>query len=139
MSHPINVFTADAGRRIVDAVNPLTGLGHWSRMSQKDLEAKYGAIRVRTLDEAAKEMDGANVSEPIPVTEQQYTDALECLPPLVRNSDRDTDTESFQMSEYYSGNITSIYVRVGSTYWCFRDYAHSPHQKLVDKVSSATR
>jgi len=139
MSHAINVFTADAGRLIVDAINPQTGLGRWSGMSQQELEAKYGAIRVRPLDQAAKEKDEANVSQPIPVNEQQFMDALECAPPLVRNFDRNADTESFQMSEYYSGRITGMYVRIGATYWCFRDYAHSPHQKLVDKVASATR
>lgn len=139
MSHAINVFTADAGRLIVDAINPQTGLGRWSGMSQKELEAKYGAIRVRPLDQAAKEMDDANVTEPIPVTEQQFMDALECLPPLAWNSDKEADTESFQMSEYFSGSITGMYVRIGSTYWCFRDYAHSQHQTLVEKVASATR
>lgn len=66
------------------------------------------------------------------ITRAEWWEALECLPP--ESWQHAGGGESFVMMEYYSGRITSIYVRLSERYFTFRDVANLPH---LDRLAKA--
>jgi hypothetical protein len=73
---------------------------------------------------------------PTQITEREFIDALNMLPPM--RWGRHLGLESFRCSEFYSGNITSIYARQSNgTCWTFRDNAYMTPQAILDKIMEA--
>lgn len=64
----------------------------------------------------------------VEITEEQWWDALECLPPMrwTRNGDK----EFFFISEAYTQDIHSCYVRVGTRYYTARRSIRTPDDEL---------
>ena len=72
------------------------------------------------------------ISPPKEITKEEWWEALEVLPP--ESWQHSGGGESFVMMEYYSGRITSIYVRLGDRYCTFHDVANLPH---LDRLAKA--
>ena len=72
------------------------------------------------------------ITLPERITEAQWWEMLEVLPP--ESWQNSGGGESFVLMEYYSGRITSIYVRLGKEYCTFRDVANLPH---LDRLAKA--
>lgn len=64
-----------------------------------------------------------------------HDEALNVLPPMKWH--HLLGVESFRMSEFYSGHITTIYAKCQGRYWKFRDDAYMPTADLVAKVHKA--
>jgi hypothetical protein len=64
-----------------------------------------------------------------------WEEMLEVLPPM--NMQRGKDSSSFMMSEYWSGNITRIFARIGSgdksRYFEMRDVDTLTHEEITVK------
>lgn len=75
------------------------------------------------------------ITEPTEITRAEWWEALEVLPP--ESWQHAGGGESFVMMEYYSGRITSIYVRLGERYFTFRDVANLPHLDRLAKARKA--
>lgn len=76
-------------------------------------------------------------TQPQQITEQEFDDALNALPPM--RWVRHLGLESFRCSEFYSGNITSIYARdAQGVCWTFRDNAYMTPQAILDKIRAAS-
>lgn len=75
-------------------------------------------------------------TQPEQITEREFIDALNMLPPM--RWGRHLGLESFRRSEFYSGNITSIYARdAQGVCWTFRDNAYMTPQAILDKIQAA--
>jgi len=70
-------------------------------------------------------------TDPVEITDQEYIEALEVLPPLDWHGGR--GKESFKSSEFFVSNITSIYVNLGTRYFTFRDVATLSHQEIMSR------
>lgn len=120
---------------------------------QKD-GAWYGVYSHKSLEETQKAYPGAIVISsdnfdraicekaklpPEEITEKDFEDALECLPPLGWVGDE--DSESFKMSEFFVADITTIYVRIKDNdqnrYFSFSDVCTMPHSEVVKFVRNS--
>jgi hypothetical protein len=125
--------------RVIDSVVLIDGeeRGACSRETLAELAKRYPTVTVGDLDEVSRIKEEMMRSDPEPCTEEQFWEALECLPPL--NWVRAGGGESFKMAERLSGRMTTIYARSGSTYWSFVDCDDLTHAAIMAKVTAAIR
>lgn len=130
------------------AKDPLTGqaviywdqdkkelMSGWFDYTLDEYKTKYPQTQVLTTRELEQIIEKAAITQPQPITAAAYEDALECLPPAYMASG--LNTESFQMSERYTGRVTGTYVRVGDEHYRFNDIMGKSHAELVKKVKDA--
>lgn len=97
-----------------------------------ELQASYPGAVLGTVESFNVALEEKLRSEPEPITEEQWFDALEALPPQEWRGDR--SAESFKFLERQAGRVTSIYARVGVTFWRFHDICTIPHAEIIAKV-----
>lgn len=114
---------------VADIVHPISGKGMYGKRSQSELEQKYGPIQVMTFDEYDKLHDQDWRQAPRPITKEQYTYALEVLPPV--NWVQHKGASTFAMSEHLSGEMTSIYAYVDKQYFHLIDNWRTPHDTII--------
>lgn len=99
----------------------------------EEVRDRYPDVQIMEANEAVNAIENdlidAGATE---ITEQQFTDALEVLPPMKWKSD--SDSESFMMAEFFYGSVTSIYARVGNRFYTFYDRCSLSHDDIVRKV-----
>lgn len=82
-------------------------------------EYKTEGFEIMTLDAACDLIEKAQEARyHAPweeITEEEYRDALECLPPMRWN--KVSGIEFFQMSERYEGEWTATYANIGERYF----------------------
>lgn len=100
----------------------------------KDYEHK-GQTKLMRMAEFDKLHTEALRTAPVEITEAEWDEALNVLPPMKWQQLR--GVESFRMSEFYSGTMTSIYAKCDGRYWTFRDDAYMDTADLVTKVRQA--
>lgn len=128
------VFAALPSFRLIDNAVQVGSewVASYSRKSLAELTAEYGEVRLMSISECNKGFEAHIISEPVEITETRFIEMLEVLPPLdLFNNGR---TASFKMSEMYSGNITSIFVRVAKRYFEFKDRASLTHAEILGRV-----
>lgn len=112
-------------------------VGLYSGKTREELSAQLKTeVLVMDTEAFAKLRDESYVTDPKPITEQRFYEALDCLPPLRWVTHR--GVESFRFCELFSGNITSIFARTGKEYWEFRDRVDMSDNDLVQKVMAAS-
>lgn len=100
-----------------------------------DYRAKYPEAVIVTYDELQDSIRAFAVTKPIPITAEQYEEALYVLPPAHwRSGD---NNESFQSCEMFVDNITSIYVQHNGLHYSFRDVYGLSHDAIINKVKDA--
>lgn len=130
------VYISEDGRPMVcDVINPATGAGQYGGKTLPEVQALHPNAQI--MDDAAYWAlhDVYYISAPIEITEAEYMDALECLPPVKWTNT--PDGESFKMSERLSGYITGIYCRIGKRFFCFNDDIRTPHMAALGKCHAA--
>ena len=119
---------------IIDRALEIEGgyIGQHSLETLEQIQLRHEGALLGDFATVHAERQAMMITEPVSIPEDDFIQALECLPPegWVRNR----HTESFKMSEYYSGSITEIYARFGDTYWCFKDLATKTHNEIMHKV-----
>lgn len=117
----------------IDSLHWFTGLSMYSQNTPEMVKERYPDAILIHVSEAILIMEEANIDKVAkPISKEQFWDALECLPP--QNWVRREFTESFKMCEYLTGQITSIYVRIGKEYFTFHDRASMTHDQIVAKT-----
>lgn len=101
----------------------------------QDWQIERPEMVLLTWRKAEELMDRRARCAPELITKAQFWEALECLPPC--GWYRGGFTESFKMSERISGQITRIYVRLGSDYFSFADRISMTHAEAVRIVEAA--
>lgn len=130
------VFFRQPGNEIVDGVVVVGGVnfGQFSGLTFEQLAAEYSGLEIGDTETVlAAYLDGF-ILPPTQITEQRFCDMLEVLPP--EGWHRTNGSESFKISEYHAGNITSIYVRIGCDYYVLQDRATLTHLEIVQKVTA---
>ena len=136
MQTTYQVFGIPGEAHCVEVVIEVDGqqVGRYSGKSLAVLRAENpGAELFTAADYAAKRAEALR-TEPQEITEAVFQDMLEVLPP--EGWINRAGCESFKMCEYYSGNITSIYARIGENYYSFRDDADMPHNAIIAKITA---
>ena len=105
--------------------------------TQAELSQEHGReVLIADLEAYALIEENLYKTAPRQITEDEFIQALEVLPPL--QWCRHQGVESFRWTEFYSGNITSIFVRQSSgTCWTFRDNAFITTDAILAKVAEA--
>jgi hypothetical protein len=101
----------------------------------EETATRYPGAQLGECDTVVAEKESKLISEPVEITQAQFIDALEVLPP--DDWQRHVYSESFKMSERLSGRITSVFVRVNDRYYEFADRDSITHEEAVEKVSRA--
>ena len=110
-------------------------VGQISKETIEQLAVRYPGVFVDTMDNAIDRQDNAMKSPPKEISEGQFIEALECLPPMgwVRMG----STESFKMGEFTCGRITGIYARLGERYFHLSDVFTLKHEEIITKVQAS--
>jgi len=107
----------------VDIFNPKTGLGLYSKETLEQIQVRYPEAQLLPESVAMPQIEKAQEDKycfaPKEITDEQFYEALESLPPLHHIC---TGIESFCMSEFYSSDITAMYFRVGDKYFQATDH-----------------
>ena len=110
--------------------------GVWrSQINNEDINqirARYPKVEFGDFDQIYKRAENSYKSDPVEITEAQYIEALEVLPPVGWTSAK--GVESFKMSERLYGLITAIYTRIGKRYFTFNDKISLPADQIADRV-----
>ena len=119
-----SVFTRDDG----------THVGAYSDLTVQALAEKHGCeILIGNSATVHKLIEASYITPPETVSEENFHYALNCLPPM--RWGRWVGVESCRMSEFYTGNITTIYARTpDGRHWRFRDDADMSGDAVALKV-----
>lgn len=122
-----------AAPQIIDI--SVNGIGMHSHQDHSELAKRYPGLEEGEADAVRELIENCLRTEPTPCTEDEWTEALESLPPLgwIRRG----AGESFKMLERISGRMTRIYVRYDSRYWSFVDTDDLPHFDIMTRVKLA--
>lgn len=119
----------------IDCISSITGKTFHFARTYDDVKSDYPDVELLYVDTVIEMQERAYISPyAFPITQQEFNDALECLPPV--SWKRFSEHESFKLSERYSGNITTIYVRIGDEYFKFKDRISLPHLDCLDRANS---
>ncbi|MEA9979902.1 MULTISPECIES: hypothetical protein [unclassified Pseudomonas] len=97
-----------------------------------EVQARSPGVIITTYEDATARIEAGSKTEPRQIDVEDFDYALNVLPPVrwVRGG----DVESFKMSERTNGRVTSIYSRVGASYWKFEDIYTMSHNEIIAKV-----
>jgi len=100
-----------------------------NQSSIEDLKDKYPDVEVLHWKEAYKHMQNSHLRPPQEITDEQWFDALEALPPARWNNT--AGAEIFMMSEYWALNVTNFYVRIDEKYYVTRQSDENSNAQIV--------
>lgn len=132
--HNFMVFAALPSFSVIDNAVFVDGqwLSSYTRQTQEQLAEQYGEVCMMGIRECTAGREAFVITEAKEIDQTRYMDMLEVLPPLdFVNTGR---TSSFKMSEMYSGNITTIFVRVAGRYFEFKDRVTLTHSEILSRV-----
>lgn len=101
---------------------------------EQDRGVKLRIIDEDELMELERAYIDSRVTEPKPVTEEKWWDALEVLPPCRWKTVK--GVELFHISERITADLVDWYARVGDRYFHFTDRSGRPMEELADKVGA---
>jgi len=114
------IFYSPEKKLCIDFVDE-KGLSYWCGKSLDDLKGEYGNVVVITYDEYQEIERKRWTQPPAEVTEEQFQNQLEVLPP--ENWKQIPGGEYFQMCEYWSCQETSYYARFNGKFYTFMNEA----------------
>lgn len=110
-------------------------VGVYGRQNLMQVRDEHPGAVMGNLDDWVEQHEKGLIEPAREISRNDWWEALECLPP--ESWQHAGGGESFVMMEYYSGRITSIYVRLGERYFTFRDVANLPHLDRLAKARKA--
>lgn len=128
------VFYIEGETGIIDGALNTTGRGHYSKETIEEVQAHYPGAELVPFDYAMERIDEAlkekyPMLEPKEITEDQWFDMLECLPPMQYKS---TDCGiSFKMSEMTCGDITQGYIKKAGKFYVMNCRVKTPHEAML--------
>ncbi|MDR2882087.1 MAG: DUF1419 domain-containing protein [Azoarcus sp.] len=128
-------YQPDKPTHVINAVfrrqdGDLAGL--YSRKTSDELVAEYPGMLIGTVEEFKAFQNEALRTDPEEITEERYWEMLEVLPPL--NWRGTAGYESFMLSEFWCGDITTIYANRGSRYFTFKDVSTLSHKEIMARL-----
>lgn len=127
-------FTPVPVPSIIDIVTLRGGteVGMWSNQTLEQIRLKEPQAAIADEATVIAAQEAASTTDAVEITEDDYHDALDALPPsdyvLVGR------TSSFKMSEHLRGRITAVYCHINGRYFSFDDVASIRHEAILLKV-----
>ena len=109
-------------------------VGIYSRARLADLRERHPSARVVKAETYWSLHDKAWATPPVRITEEQFNDARDMLPP--DNWRRLGRVEVFTMSEKLSGDMTRVYARVEDVYFRFIGRYDLPIQEILNQIGA---
>lgn len=127
-------FYEEGSLSIVDTLNNETGMGTCFGETVEQVRKRYPKAEIVPFDFALERINEATkevypMLNPIEITEEQYWDALECLPPMQWK--KTEEGESFKMSELTFMDITACYVKKNGKYYSMNGRVKTKHEELL--------
>ena len=123
------VYDPDTNRSVT-LLHPITKRDLWGDHKTFDeLKEEYPNCCIMDSAEMSELIDENNKGEILEISKDDFWEMLECL--LPKDWFNTSDGESFKMIEYYSRNITDIYIRIGERYFTKRDSASLRHNEIM--------
>ena len=97
-----------------------------------------GNVRIVSAEQLDAMTDAYNatlITDPEPITEAQFWDALEVLPPCRWGKVR--GVELFHVSERITGDLVNWYACLNGRHWHFVDRDRQTRERLAEKVAVA--
>lgn len=132
-----HIFAVPGSLTIIDAVNPLNGCRSiWGNKTLEQVQQEYPGAQIFEFEPWLKQKEESLCAPaPTEITEEQFNDALDVLPPM--HWGRQKDSESFQLMEMLSGRVTSAYCRIGQRYFALTVIEKTPHEEIVERCRKA--
>lgn len=127
------IFFSKSKNNVIDEC--VNNFGRYSKQTLEQLQAEYPDIELMSIDEAVQIMDDANRTPATKTTNEQYWYALEVLPPQNWKHFPNGEGDYFQMSEYWSGDITTYYANYKGEYYTFMDNAWMTPDEVLEKIN----
>lgn len=106
--------------------------GYYGGKTLDEVQAEHPDATLMSMDALTTAQENALRTEPVQITEEEYMDALEVLPPLdwvIHGR-----TQSFKFVERFSGAVTSIFAKKNGAHWTFRDVDTLTHEEIMARV-----
>lgn len=126
-------FFSKTENQVIDGC--IDNLGLYSKRTLEQFQSEYSDIEILHIDDAIKIMDDANRTPATKTTKDQYWCALEVLPPQNWKHFPNGEGDYFQMSEYWSGDITTYYANYKGEYYEFMDNAWMTPSQVLEKIN----
>lgn len=121
----------------IDVVHPVTGRGVYSDRTLEQFREEYPNAEKIHLEEAIQRRENFYRTEPATITQEQFQEALNVLPPVEWTNA--SDVETFKMSERLTDAITAIYCRIGDNHFSFNDNFTLRHEDIVARCLKVPR
>ena len=99
------------------------------------IRIRYPEAEIGEWEDIYRAAENSCKTEPQEITEAQYIDALEVLPPVCWKNAK--GVESFKVSERFYGNVAAIYARLGKRYFTFSDLISLTPDEIADRIASS--
>lgn len=118
------------------AVNKLTGIALYSNTTMEQEKEEHPDAVFLEYEELEKKvmyyMEKKYVTEPREISEEDFREALNCLPPM--NWNNYGAFEYFHMSEFTISHYTGTYVRCGEKFFYWTDSAYATVDQIREKL-----
>lgn len=130
--HRPRVVYCTATHSIIDVVRQ--GAGETDAAAIQRLAPQYGtALTALPAAEAQDRYERQFITPIVEITEQDYDDALNVLPPYAWTHAR--GGASFKIPERIAGRITAIYVALQGRHFRFHDDIRTPHEECLKRAA----
>lgn len=129
------MFYSPAERAIVDLALPVEGgvlKGLHSGQTESVLVQRYPDLTVVASQQAIELIERAYTTQPMRITKEAWTEALECMPP--KDWIQDSGWSHFKLSENLTYGVTRIFIRHGQCYYQFVDKVSMTATDIRQKV-----
>ncbi len=128
---------------IIDVVDPATGRSSIYGETLEQVQARYPGAVVGDLEEWYTRKIESFLTEPEEITEEQYDEMLNVLPP--KRWEHRTGpygyTSSFEMIEHMCGSVTAFYIAIETPvgfvkprYFTYQGHSGVPHEEKIKRV-----
>lgn len=98
----------------------------------EELNANGDRWELVTVEEAKARFAAANYRPVTEISEKKFIDMLEVLPPL--DWQGTPESQTFKLSEMYSGNITDIFAQYRTRFFTMRNEVTLTHEEIIGNI-----
>ena len=137
MNYPKNCFYQHGEKYIIDAAVDNNGnyTGTYSGETLEQIRKRCPGAELMSFDDAVDQcqvaQDKAYITGPVEITESEYDEALNVLPPMKWVNSG--SSQSFRVCEALCGTIYAAYVFTKGRYFVMNEHASTSHESLVDQ------
>lgn len=123
---------------LIDWATP-EGITAFLKNTPEEMEQRYPGIKLMTREEAESAIVQRNKAfylsqPPVLITEEQYNESLEMLPPAEWYIKASKDTASFRFPETSGNGIGDYFVQIEDKYYRLYAFIGTKHEDLLRRI-----